>query len=354
MRLVIFGLTASSAWGNGHATLWRSLVRGLADAGHSVVFFEKDQPFYRAHRDCDVIEGATLVIYDQWSSARPFALHQVREADVVIVTSYCPDARVASHLALDAPKAVRVFYDLDTPVTLADLAAGRDVPYLLPEGLGAFDLVLSFTGGEALSLLRSMLGARRVRPLYGSVDPETHRAATPMAPWSGAISYLGTWSADREHKVRELFVEVARSAGDRRFVLGGAQYPDRVDWPANIHHTEHVSPAEHPAFYCSSPLTLNVTRGAMAALGYCPSGRLFEAAACGVPVLSDRWAGLEMFFEPGTEILTAESSGDVLAALSRSPAELARIGRRARDRVMAEHTGGHRAAELVRLIEEVA
>jgi spore maturation protein CgeB len=351
MRIVIFGLSVSSAWGNGHATPWRSLIAALDRAGHEVVFFERDTAYYRSHRDhTELGRRARLVLYRAWSSIRAVARSITSSADVAIVTSYCPDGRLACDLVLDSRARIRVFYDLDTPVTLARLAAGEAVPYLPASGLGAFDLVLSFTGGRTLDLLRDRLGARRVAPLYGSVDPDRHRPVAPAPAWAGACSYLGTWSADRQDALERLFLEPARRA-TRPFVLGGSMYPDDVRWPPNVVRIDHVPPAEHPAFYCSSPLTISVTRGPMARAGFCPSGRLFEAAACGVPVLSDPWPGLGVFFTPGDQILIARTTEEALAAIALPRAELAAIGRRARERTLAEHSGDRRAAQLLALLE---
>lgn len=355
MKVVIFGLTVSSAWGNGHATLWRSLIRALDAAGHTVVFYEHDLSFYRAHRDLPTLEGnARLHVYQDWEHVRTEAQRDVDRADAAIVTSYCPDGRVASELVLGSRARVRVFYDLDTPVTLSRIEAGQDVPYLPVRGLGDFDLVLSFTGGRALEQLRDRLGARRVAALYGSVDPAHHRPVAPSATWAAACSYLGTWSDDRHAMLDALFLEIARRHPTRSFVLAGSQYPAHLEWPENVVRHDHVPPPEHPAFYCSSPLTVSVTREPMARLGFCPSGRLFEAAACGVPVLSDPWPGLETFFEPGEEILIADTTDDALAALALSSRDLAQIGARARARALAEHSGTRRASELIALIEGVA
>jgi spore maturation protein CgeB len=246
-----------------------------------------------------------------------------------------------------------VFYDLDTPVTLARMNAGERIDYLPTAGLRGFDLVLSYTGGRALSAMKDLLGARRVAPLYGHVDPLAHRpvpcdAEVPRAD----LSYLGTYAQDRQAKLEELFVEPARRRPAKRFVLGGAGYPDHFPWTENLFFTRHVPPAGHPAFFCSSRLTLNVTRGDMAALGHCPSGRLFEAAACGTALLSDSWEGLERFFRPGEELLIAHNTEEALCALDLSDAQLARIASAGRERVLSEHTSAHRAAELVALLED--
>lgn len=350
MRLVVFGLSISSSWGNGHATLWRGLVAALTRLGCRVTFFERDVPYYAANRDLGQIAGGQLVLYPAWSDVAALARREIDEADAVIVTSYCPDALAASAMLNEAHRPLRVFYDLDTPVTLALLAAGHRVGYIPEHGLGDFDLVLSYTGGEALRLLRTHLRARNVAPLYGHADPSIYRPTPPLEHYRAALSYLGTYAADRQPRLDELLVAPARRRPDLRFVIGGAQYPDTFPWQRNIHFVRHLPPDEHPAFYASSRLTLNVTRAAMADLGWCPSGRLFEAAACGCPVISDEWRGLDDFFAPGAEILLARSRDDVLAALEAGEDDLCRIGAAARERVAAGHTSAHRAETLLQLV----
>ncbi len=352
MKIVIFGLSVSSSWGNGHAALWRGLIHALLAQGHQVVFFERDVPYYAATRDLDALpEGGELALYEEWQAALPRMRRALSGADVGMVTSYCPDALAATELVLGSALPVRCFYDLDTPVTLARLAAGETVDYIGGDGLAGFDLVLSYTGGGALDLLRSRLGARRVAPIYGSVDPALHRPAPPRAEYRALLSYLGTYAADRQAALERLFVEPARLQPAKRFVIGGAQYPDGFPWTANTFFVQHLPPPEHPAFYSSSRLTLNVTRDAMARMGWCPSGRLFEAASCGVPILSDWFDGLDSFFEPGREILVAHTTGDAMAALSLPDAELAAIARRARERTLGEHSAARRAAEMVSAFE---
>ncbi|HJS90737.1 MAG TPA: glycosyltransferase [Steroidobacteraceae bacterium] len=352
MKLVIFGLTLSSSWGNGHATLLRGLIRALTRRNHDVVFFERDVPYYAAHRDLPEMAGADLILYPQWSGIRSRALTEARQADVAIVTSYCPDAKAAAALiGAEAPRALSVFYDLDTPVTLARLEAGESVEYVPEEGLRQFDLVLSYTGGAALEALRSRLGARRVAALYGHVDPQAHRRAPPDERFSADLSYLGTYACDRQQTLEALFVEPARRRPARRFVLGGSGYPPDFPWAGNIWFVQHVAPPEHPPFYSSSRLTLNVTRRDMARMGFCPSGRLFEAAACATPVLSDTWEGIDRFFTPGKEILLAGSAEEATAALDLPAEELARIGRAARERALDEHTSDCRAVQMLSLLD---
>jgi spore maturation protein CgeB len=353
MKLVVFGLTVSSSWGNGHATLWRALCRALGQRGHHVVFFERDVAYYRMARDLRELEGGELVLYCDWAEVRERAAGELRDADAAFVTSFCPDGVAASELVLAAARPVRAFYDLDTPVTLAKLAAGERPFYLREEGLAGFDLVLSFTGGRALDALRTELGARRVAALYGHVDPLVHRPVPIERRFVADLSYLGTYAEDRRAGVEELFLEPARAALGKRFLLGGSMYPDPEKFPDNVVHLPHVPPPEHAAFFASSRLTLNVTRGTMAQWGYCPSGRLFEAAASGVPIVSDWFDGLDCFFEPEDEIWVAHSAADVLAALEQSDATLQRRALRARERVFAEHLAKHRADELEQLLASV-
>ncbi len=353
MKIVIFGLTISSSWGNGHATLWRGLCKSLIRSGHDVVFFERDVSYYASTRDFSELPGGRLELYAKWDDVKARARVDAIHADAAIVTSYCPDAGDATALILDCTAALRVFYDLDTPITLAKLSAGETVPYITAGGLGEFDLVLSFTGGEAVfQEFRRLTGARRIEALYGHVDPDLHRPSPPQPHYRADLSYLGTYSRDRQQTLDSFFVGAARSRRDLRFLVAGAQYPQDFPWSPNIYFVRHLPPAEHPAFFASSRLTLNVTRKAMAEMGWCPSGRLFEAAACGAPLVSDAWDGIEDFFEPGAEILLAHRREDVLATFDLGEGELRRIAHRARERTLEQHSSSTRAQELVGLFEK--
>ena len=349
MKIVIFGLTISSSWGNGHATIWRGLLREMIARGHDITFFERDVPYYAAHRDLHQLDGGTLTLYANWEDVLPFARREVTGSDVAIVTSYSPDGISASELVYQS-SALRVFYDLDTPVTLARMRAGEPLSYIGEAGLCHFDVVLSFTGGSALRALREELGAQQAAPLYGSVDPLVHSPVAPVEDFRAALSYLGTFAADRQQTLQELFIKPARALSQLRFLIGGAQYPPDFPWAPNIFFLQHLAPSHHPAFFCSSRLTLNVTRASMREMGWCPSGRLFEAAACGTPVISDWWEGLDEFFAPGEEILIARQGNDVIDALQRGDEELEQIATAARDRVLSEHTAAHRAAEFEQLL----
>ena len=351
MKLVIFGLSVSSSWGNGHATLWRGLIRALSRLGHHVVFYERDVPYYAEHRDLPQLSEGELRLYRSWDEVWRQASSDLESADAGMVTSYCPDGIPATDLVLSSSATVKLFYDLDTPVTLVRLRNGEAVPYIPEAGLAGFDLVLSYTGGTALTELKQRLGARRVAPLYGSVDPAIHFPVAPADHYRADLSYLGTYADDRQEALVRLFVEPARRLPGRRFLIGGAQYPAGFPWSDNIYFVRHLPPSEHPAFYCSSRVTLNVTRLPMAEMGYCPSGRLFEAAACAAPVLTDSWDGLSEFFEPGTDILVASSGEDVIGALELPDRDLAHLGKAARDRVLAEHTADRRALQFVTALE---
>ncbi|HSS38673.1 MAG TPA: glycosyltransferase [Polyangia bacterium] len=354
MKIVIFGLVVSSSWGNGHATLWRALGRALGARGHEVVFFERETPYYARHRDGTEFPGIALQLYANLRDLRARAAPHLADADAVMVTSFCPEGAAICAVVADSPARMRIFYDLDTPVTLAKLERGEVVDYLPREGLGGFDLVLSYTGGGALNELVERLGARRVAPLYGSVDPLAHRPGPGRPHFRGDLSYLGTYSDDRQAALERLLLEPARRAPERRFVLGGALYPQTFPWAENTFFVRHLPPADHPAFFSSSPWTLNVTHAPMAAMGFCPSGRLFEAAACGAAIVTDGWNGLGQFFVPGEELVVAHDAADVLAALDMPRSESARMAARARAHVLDCHTADRRAAQLEQLLDEAA
>jgi spore maturation protein CgeB len=352
MKLVVFGLTVSSSWENGHAALWRGLINALERRGHDVVFFERDTPHYAQNRDLTDLGEADLVLYSDWADVRVKAMAHLLDADAAMVTSYCPDAQAACNLVREHAH-VSVFYDLDTPATLARLAQGEMVDYVPSDGLRDFDLVLSCTGGEALTQLEQRLGARRALPFYGHVDPDAYRPAPIDARYACDLSYLSAYAADRQAGVQTLFVEPARRRQDKTFMLGGLGYPQNLGWTDNIRVTPQPPPADRPAVYSSSRLTLNLARRDVTASGWCPSARLFEAAACGAAILSDPWSGLDHFFTPGREILTASTVEEAVAAIDMAPDALRAIGRAARERVLDEHTSDHRAGELLAMLADL-
>jgi spore maturation protein CgeB len=350
LRVAVLGLSLSSSWGNGHATTWRALLKAFAERGHEVLFLERDVPWYAAHRDLPDPDFCRLVLYPDLAGLAAAHRGVIAEADAVIVGSYVPEGVAVGRLAQEWARGATAFYDIDTPVTLAKLARG-DEEYLSPALIPGFDLYLSFTGGPTLDLLERRYGARAAQALFCSVDPAAYQPL-PDAPLRWDLSYLGTYSADRQPALERLLLEPARRAPERRFVVAGPQYPAEIDWPANVERLEHVPPADHPAFYAASRFTLNVTRADMVRAGHSPSVRLFEAAACGTPVVTDWWEGLDTFFEPGREIVVARDTDSVVAALDLDGEERRQIGRRARERALAQHSAHVRAAELVRIVRD--
>ncbi len=352
MKITIFGLTLSSSWGNGHATPYRAILRALAGVGHEITFFEKDVPYYAQHRDFAECDYCELNLYDQWENCRRNALATAAQSDIVMMASYCPEGAQIADEVLGLEQPLVVYYDLDAPVTLAKLRAGEPVDYIRAGQLREFDLVLSWTGGRALEELRADWGVELARPLYGCVDPDVYRRQNGRDEFRCALSYMGTFARDRQDKLDALFLEPSRRRPDLHFVLAGSLYPWEWRWGPNVTKMEHVVPADHSSLYSSSRCTLNITRADMVASGYCPSGRFFEAAACATPIISDWFDGLDQFFTPGEQIFIAHSSDDTLRALNRDDAELRRMGQRARERTLDEHTGEHRAREFLGYCEE--
>jgi spore maturation protein CgeB len=344
LRVVFLGLSITSSWGNGHATTYRGLVRELCARGHDVVFLERDVPWYAENRDLPEPPYGSTRLYRDLAELRDEHELTLRRADLVIVGSYVPDGIEVARWVQKTAGGATAFYDIDTPVTLARVADGT-CEYLCTELISGFDMYLSFTGGPTLERLERELGARRALPLYCSVDPAIHFPSESEAQWH--LSYMGTYSTDRQAALERLLVEPARQLPSYAFVVAGPQYPKELRWPANVDQIAHLPPQVHRSFYSSSAFTLNITRRAMSSAGWSPSVRLFEAAACGAPIITDVWDGIEDLFVPGEEILLARSAEDVILALTRtSSSEREAMGRRARARVLAAHTAAHRAAQL--------
>lgn len=348
--IVVLGLSLRSSWGNGHATTYRGLLAALAARGHRILFLERDVPWYRDHTDLADPPYARLALYGSLEELRDRFGDEVRRADVVVVGSYVPEGVAVGRWVQAEARGVVAFYDIDTPVTLAKLAAG-DTEYLAPELMPGFDVYFSFTGGPTLQRLERRWGVPRARALYCAVEVERY-TPQPQAPrWD--LGYLGTYAADRQPALEALLLEPARRWPDGRFVVAGPQYPPTIAWPANVERCEHLAPPEHPGFYGAQRFTLNVTRAPMRRLGWSPSVRLFEAAACATPILTDPWPGLAAFFRPGEEIFVVRGPAEVLELLRRCPEERRRaVGERARARVLAAHTPAHRAAAFEAAVAE--
>ena len=351
MRLAIFGLSLSSSWGNGHATTFRALARALHSRGHEVVFYERDVPWYAAHRDFTSCDYCDLRFYGSLEDVDAMA-DELQSMDAVVLGSYVPDGVALAEKLLAMELKPLAFYDIDTPVTLGKLSRG-DHEYLTPGLIPRFDLYLSFSGGKALKILQETYGARQARPLYCGVDADHYRPVDLPKKWD--LGYLGTYSPDRQPPLERLLIEPARRLPDMRFVVAGPQYPDDVDWPANVERIEHVGPADHPAFYSQCRFALNVTRAEMIDVGHSPSVRLFEAAACAAPIVSDTWDGIGSYFTPGREIVLAEGTEDVVSLLSAADADKAAgIGRAARMRILADHTSMRRSEQLEDRLREAS
>jgi len=340
MKLVVLGLSLSSSWGNGHATTFRALLEAFVLRGHEVLFLERDVPWYANQRDLLDPAWCRLEFYRDLDDLQRFD-DVIGCADAVIVGSYVPDGVAVGERVQRLARGVTAFYDIDTPVTLAKLGHG-DFDYLSPELIPGYDVYLSFTGGPTLAFLEEHYGSPAARPLYCSVDPARYFPTGAAKRWD--LSYLGTYSPDRQPALERLLIEPALALPDRRFVVAGPQYPDDIAWPQNVERIAHLAPTEHAAFYSASRATLNVTRADMIVAGWSPSVRLFEAAACATPILSDIWTGLDQIFAPGSEILLTRTSAPVIAALERD--DLGTIGVGGQRRVLGDHTAAHRAAEL--------
>lgn len=354
MKIVVFGLSVTSAWGNGHASTYRALLRALHARGHDVVFFEHDLEWYRDNRDLPRPDFCRVQLFEEWEAVVPRARRELADADVGMVGSYFPDGIPAVDELQQSKVPVKAFYDIDTPITVTALRERGATDYLTAEQVAGLDVYFSFTGGPVLLELENRFGAPRAVPLYCSFDPERYRRWPARKRFACDLSYMGTYAADRQPKIEEFFCSPARRLPRQRFLLAGPQYPKPLQWPANVRRITHLNPRWHPAFYSASRLTLNVTRRDMVQAGYSPSVRLFEAAACGAAIVSDNWPGLDAFFHPGEEILLPTSAGDVVRYLTEySDGELQQIGERAQERVLAQHTSERRAQEFEACVAEV-
>lgn len=347
LNIIVFGLSLTSSWGNGHATTYRSLIRGLSAQGHRVLFLERDVPWYAGHRDLPDPDFCDVVLYRDTNTVVSDFRSELENADAVIVGSYVQEGVHLIDALTTRPLKHLCFYDIDTPVTLAKLGRG-DEEYLARRQIPGFDIYFSFSGGEVLRQLEDEWGARRAEALHCSVDADRYRPTGGEPVWD--LGYLGTYSPDRQPVLERLLLRPARILPQMRFVVAGPQYPSSIDWPDNVERIDHLPPADHPAFYSRQRFTLNVTRADMVAAGWSPSVRLFEAAACGTPIISDRWRGLGELLPDREAIFLADDAGDVYDALTAEPGAFDRMGARARQIVLASHTGDARATQLADMV----
>jgi spore maturation protein CgeB len=326
--------------------IYRGLVKELAQRGHSVTFFER-----KTSAVCDLppLPGGRLLLYDDLKTLKDCYTAKVQAADLVLVGSGTPEGTEIGRWVTKIARGVTAFYDMDTPITLAKLPR---LDYLAADLIPRYQLYLSFTGGPLLTTLEHEYGAQAARPLYGAIDPSLYRPDPRPAEWE--LGYIGSYSYDRQFILDHLMLDAARYWPGGRFVVAGSQYPGAMRWPRNVQRVEHIPPAEHSDFYNTQRFTLNITRSEMIHAGYSPHIRLFEAAACGVPIITDHWHGLETFFKPGSEILIARNARDTLRYLREmSDSERIAIGQRARERVLSAHTTAQRVQELEQYVQQV-
>lgn len=340
---IFIGLSITSSWGNGHATTYRALVKELARRGHSVTFLERDVPWYASNREFDRLPYCSVDLYDTLEDLQCRFTTLVRSADVVVVGSYVPEGIAVGRWVQTTAKGVKAFYDIDTPVTLANLQRGT-CEYLSKDLVPRYDLYLSFTGGPTLNAIEREFGSPCAQPLYCSVDPSLYFPERHPTKWN--LAYLGTYAPDRQSSLEKLIFTVATENSNLSFAVAGPQYPSDINWPANVERIEHLPASHHRVFYNSQNFALNLTRQDMLRAGYSPSVRLFEAAACGIPILTDDWRGLASFFQPGTEILPVRTSDEVASYLRMPTERRITIGERGRRRALRLHTASVRAEEL--------
>ena len=351
MKIAIYGLTITSSWGNGHATTFRSLCKALHRRGHCIDFIEKDVEWYRSNRDLPEPPFCTVHLYSDWTAESPSLLRNSADADVVIIGSYFPDAISLTRLLIARSHQIVFFYDIDTPITMAQLRENGATDYLEASLIPHYAAYLSFTGGPTLHELETSFHAQRAAAFYCSVDPDMYQPTQARREFHADLSYLGTYAPDRQQKLLRFLNEPARLQPDMQFLVAGPQYPDSTNWAANVHRIIHIAPPDHPAFYSSARFTLNLTRSEMIAAGWSPSVRLFEASACGAAILSDSWPGLDEFFTPGEQILLPASPEETSRLLrDLSDADRAAIGARARERILDEHTSTHRAEQFEAIV----
>ena len=309
-------------------------------------------PWYAENRDLPDPPYGRAALYSSLNELKDRWGREVRNADFVIVGSYVPQGVAVGEWVTATATGPVAFYDIDTPVTLAKLDRG-DTEYLSRALVMRYDMYLSFTGGPTLQRLEKRYCARRPRPLYCSVDASAYFPEPAPVRWT--MGYLGTYSDDRQPALERLMLEPAREWKFAQFCVAGSLYPESLGWPPNVERIHHLPPREHRAFYNAQRWTLNVTRADMVRAGYSPSVRLFEAAACGTPILSDAWPGLGEIFEVGSEICVAHSSEEALHILRNTgESERIAIGERARRRVLAEHTSEKRVEQLESYAMEIA
>lgn len=352
-RIAFYGSSLVSSYWNGAATYYRGLLRALAAHGYAITFYEPDAYDRQKHRDIDAPDWATSVVYPATEDGLRRVLGEARDADVVVKASGVGvfDAELMDGIfKQSAPQALKIFWDVDAPATLAEMRDAPDHP--VRRALPVLDAVLTYGGGPPVVSAYEALGARRCVPVYNGLDPSTHFPQQADPRFKGDLGFLGNRLPDREARVEEFFLKPAAALPEKRFVLGGSGWDTRA-LPQNVERLGHVYTSEHNAFNRSSLAVLNIARDSMAETGYSPATRVFEAAGAGACLITDAWVGIEQFFAPGEEILVARDGGDVAAILKElTPARAEAIGLKALDRALNEHTYASRARQVDRIIQD--
>jgi spore maturation protein CgeB len=355
MNIAFFGSSLVSAYWNGAATYYRGIIRALHERGHRVTFYEPDVYDRQAHRDIDDPDWARVVVYPgAGDSGVMAALEEAQGADVIVKASGVgafDDLLEAEVARMKGPGKTVIFWDVDAPATLDRVQANEDDPFaaLIPR----YDLVLTYGGGPPVVAAYKSLGARDCVPIYNALDPSTHHPVEACPAFEADLAFLGNRLPDREERVDEFFLGPASEMPDQTFLLGGSGWTDKP-LPDNINYVGHVYTSAHNAFNCTPRAVLNIARDSMARYGYSPATRVFEAAGAGACIITDEWEGIELFLEPGTEILVAGDRMGVIDHLRYlTPEQCDSIGRAAHARVCAEHTYYHRAAQFENVLEGV-
>ncbi|WP_338661505.1 glycosyltransferase [Pararoseomonas sp. SCSIO 73927] len=355
MRIAFYGSSLLSSYWNGAATYYRGMLRDLAARGHHVTFYEPDAFDRQKNRDIEPPEWAEVRVYDATEDALRAVMAEAARADVVVKASgvgVFDDELIGGVMKAARPDAIRIFWDVDAPATLAEITPAPD--HALRRALPGLDYVLTYGGGPPVIAAYEGLGARRCIPIYNALDPETHHPVPPDPRFAGDLNFLANRLPDREARVEQFFLDAAARLQDRKFLLGGNGWHDKP-MPANVRQIGHVGTRDHNAFNTSSLSVLNVARDSMAQVGYSPATRVFEAAGAGACLITDAWVGLELFLKEGEEVLVARDGADVAEHVrSLTPERAKAIGEAARARILAGHTYTRRGAEVDALLRDTA
>jgi spore maturation protein CgeB len=347
MKMAFYGSSLVSAWWNGAATYYRGLLKDLAGRGWDITFYEPDAYDRQAHRDIDPPPWARSVVYEATPEGLGRVLAEAGAADVVVKASgvgVFDDDLLRGVVAQARPDALKLFWDVDAAATLEEMRSAPDHPTrrLLP----LLDAVMTYGGGPPVVEAYEGLGARRCFPIYNALDPATHFPAPADPRFSADLGFLANRLPDREARVEAFFLDAAARAPERSFLLGGNGWEDK-SMPGNVRLAGHVGTGDHNAFNCTPLAVLNVARDSMAEIGFSPATRVFEAAGAGACLITDAWEGIELFLQPGAEVLVARDGKDVAEHLAALTPERARaIGRAALERIRTEHTYAHRGRDV--------